>query len=79
MLLKPNYFKVKLQLGFVKCQDHDSGSSWVLKTSRFLFLMSMLAKKTRLTKIGPNKISLGMKWNLIQCLKFAAEHKKIIL
>ena len=35
------------------CQDHDSGGSWVLKTCRFLFLVSMLAKKTRLTKIGP--------------------------
>ena len=35
------------------CQDHYSGGSWVLKTCRFLFLVSMLAKKTRLTKIGP--------------------------
>ena len=35
------------------CQDHDSEGSWVLKTCRFLFLVNMLAKKTRLTKIGP--------------------------
>ena len=53
MLLKRNYLKVKLKLGCVMCQDHYSGGSWVLKTCRFLFLVSMLAKKTRLTKIGP--------------------------